>query len=186
MVYPVFKVMIVSCAVRVSGKPSFYRLKAGPPVTPCPLLAHNILTEVTTTTATSPPCLNELDPKEASDKPGDAAEETEYFDGLPVSAETTVPKIHAEERSTVDCLEDESESCPPATRKDKVREPRNFVRHGGDEPNDAKYNRESRPDFCKDEAFRGPRFALGVWMDVEADDTSSDLRSINKVWSNGK
>ena len=142
----------------------------------CLLLDHSISSaHVTTTTAASPPCLDKLDSKEAGDKPSHATEETESFNSFPVPTKTTVPRVRAEELSTVDCLDDEPKSSPPATRHDKVRKPWNFVSHGGNEPKCAEYNRDTTPCFGKDEAFRRPFSLLRVRIEIVADNSNNDL-----------
>ncbi len=77
------------------------------------------LVEAITTTATIPPCLDELDAKEAGNDPCNAANPTEGFDNLPVPADTSVVGVPAGEQSTVECLLDcrnhKPQNNPPAS-----------------------------------------------------------------------
>lgn len=66
------------------------------------------------------PFLPDVDPKDAGNKPGYAADETESFRGFPVSAGPFEPNLQAKELSAVDRPDDEPESSPPANRYEKV------------------------------------------------------------------
>ncbi len=137
------------------------------------------LIEATTTTATSPPCLDELDAKEAGNDPSNAADETEGFNSFPVPAETSVLGVRAEKRTTVDCLvnclNDKAKRSPPAGGRDKVCKPWNFMSQRWNKPQYAQYNRETCPGLGEDEAFCRPGLFLRIRVKIETNDSSNNL-----------